>query len=167
MYYIVSLSITVVLGLAANTSFGGLPVLASLLSRDHYLPHAFALRGDRLVFSKGIWALSAAAAVLLVVVRAHPTPSSPSSPSGCSSGSPWPRRAWCCTGVGTARRTGRGRPPSTGVGAVVTAVATLVFLFTKFTEGAWVVVVVIPLLILLFHRIKAYYGRWARCWASG
>ncbi len=41
----------------------------------------------------------------------------------------------------------------------MTAVATVVFLFTKFTEGAWVVVVIIPLLILLFHRIRAYYGR--------
>ena len=70
-YYIVSLSITVVLGLAANTSFGGLPVLASLLARDHYLPHAFALRGDRLVFSKGIWALAVAAGLLLVIVRGN------------------------------------------------------------------------------------------------
>jgi len=110
LYYVVSISITVVLGLAANTSFGGLPVLASLLSRDHYLPHAFALRGDRLVFSKGIWALAVAAALLLVIVRGN-------------------------------------------------TVATLVFLVSKFVEGAWVVVVVIPLLIVMFHRIRAYYGR--------
>src|ERR1700728_1464895 len=57
-YYIVSLTITLVLSLAANTSFGGLPVLASLLSRDDYLPHLFALRDDRHVFANGIWALS-------------------------------------------------------------------------------------------------------------
>src|SRR6202035_3651316 len=57
-YYVVTLAVTVVLALAANTSFGGLPVLASLLSRDNYLPHVFALRGDRLVFSNGMWALA-------------------------------------------------------------------------------------------------------------
>ena len=56
-YYVVSVTITVVLALAANTSFGGLPVLASLLARDNYLPHLFALRGDRQVFAtvSGRW----------------------------------------------------------------------------------------------------------------
>src|SRR5580700_370071 len=67
-YYIVSLTITLVLALAANTSFGGLPVLASLLSRDNYLPHLFSLRGDRQVFANGIWALSLMSAGLLVAV---------------------------------------------------------------------------------------------------
>ena len=57
-YYIVSLTITLVLALAANTSFGGLPVLASLLARDNYLPHLFVLRGDRQVFGNGIWVLA-------------------------------------------------------------------------------------------------------------
>ena len=56
-YYVISLTITVVLALAANTSFGGLPILASLLARDNYLPHLFSLRGDRQVFGNGIWVL--------------------------------------------------------------------------------------------------------------
>ena len=56
-YYFVSLTITVVLALAANTSFGGLPILASLLARDHYLPHLFSIRDDRQVFGNGIWVL--------------------------------------------------------------------------------------------------------------
>ncbi|MHB1583223.1 MAG: hypothetical protein ACYCU7_03150 [Acidimicrobiales bacterium] len=55
--FVVSLSVTVVLALAANTSFGGLPVLASLLARDNHLPHRFSLRGDRQVFTTGIWTL--------------------------------------------------------------------------------------------------------------
>src|SRR5277367_1749370 len=67
-YYVVSITITVVLGLAANTSFGGLPVLASLLARDHYLPHLFSLRGDRQVFSSGVWALAIMSAALLIAV---------------------------------------------------------------------------------------------------
>src|SRR3984885_11183042 len=67
-YYIVSLTITLVLALAANTSFGGLPVLTSLLARDNYLPHLFSLRGDRQVFSNGIWALAIMSGALIVAV---------------------------------------------------------------------------------------------------
>jgi hypothetical protein len=67
-YYAMSLTITVVLALAANTSFGGLPVLASLLARGNYLPHLFALRDDRQVFASGIWALAVMSGALLVAV---------------------------------------------------------------------------------------------------
>src|SRR6266487_6340284 len=63
-----SLTITLVLALAANTSFGGLPVLASLLARDNYLPHLFFLRDDRQVFAPGIWTLAVLAGALLVAV---------------------------------------------------------------------------------------------------
>ena len=57
-YYIVSITITIVLALAANTSFGGLPVLASLVARDNYLPHLFTIRGDRQTFANGIVVLA-------------------------------------------------------------------------------------------------------------
>ena len=67
-YYVVSLTITMVLALAANTSFGGLPVLASLLARDNYLPHLFSLRGDRQVFANGIWVLAVLSGGLLIAV---------------------------------------------------------------------------------------------------
>ena len=70
-YYIVSITITIVLALAANTSFGGLPVLSSLLARDNYLPHLFALRGDRQVFANGIGALAVMSGVLLLAVRGN------------------------------------------------------------------------------------------------
>ena len=70
-YYVESLTITLVLALAANTSFGGLPILASLLARDNYLPHAFAQRGDRQVFFHGIWVLAGFSAVLLIAVSGN------------------------------------------------------------------------------------------------
>ena len=69
-----SLTITLVLALAANTSFGGLPILASLLSRDNYLPHLFSQRGDRQVFGNGIWVLAILSGSLLVAVGGTPTP---------------------------------------------------------------------------------------------
>ncbi|HEY6473208.1 MAG TPA: APC family permease, partial [Acidimicrobiales bacterium] len=67
-YYVVSITITIVLALAANTSFGGLPILGSLVARDNYLPHLFAIRGDRQVFSVGIVVLAVLSGTLLVVV---------------------------------------------------------------------------------------------------
>ena len=69
LYYIIQLVTLVLLALAANTSFGGLPVLAGLLAHDNFLPHVFALRADRRVFRYGIGVLAVAAALLLVVVR--------------------------------------------------------------------------------------------------
>ncbi|HEX4061969.1 MAG TPA: APC family permease [Streptosporangiaceae bacterium] len=158
-YYIVSLTITLVLALAANTSFGGLPVLASLLSRDHYLPHLFSLRGDRQVFANGIWALAALSGVLLVVVGGNTNTMIPLYAIGV-----FLSFTLAQTGLVVHWRRTRGsrwhvRAAVNGLGALVTAVATVIFLISKFTEGAWVVVVAIPAFILLFTRIRAYYGR--------
>jgi amino acid transporter len=158
-YYIVSLTITLVLALAANTSFGGLPVLASLLSRDHYLPHLFSLRGDRQVFANGIWALAILSGVLLVAVNGNTNTMIPLFAIGVFIGFTLAQ-----TGLVVHWRRTKGprwkmRATINGLGAVVTAVATVIFLISKFTEGAWVVVVAIPAFILLFLRIRAYYRR--------
>ena len=161
-YYIETLTITVVLALAANTSFGGLPILASLLARDHYLPHAFAQRGDRQVFFHGIWVLAGFAAVLLIAVSGNTNTLIPLFAIGVFTG-------FTLSQSGLVVHWRRRRPPGwqrraiiNGIGAVITAIATLVFLFTKFTEGAWVVVVAVPLFILLFLRVHAYYQRAGR-----
>jgi amino acid transporter len=158
-YYVVSLSITVALALAANTSFGGLPVLSSLLARDNYLPHLFALRGDRQVFANGIWALSLMSAVLLIAVRGNTFTLIPLFAIGVFTG-------FTLSQAGLVVHWRRTRPPRwryraaiNGLGALVTAIATVVFLGTKFTEGAWVVVLAVPALIILFLRIHAYYQR--------
>jgi amino acid transporter len=160
-YYTVSLTITLVLALAANTSFGGLPVLASLLARDNYLPHLFSLRGDRQVFSNGIWALAIMSAALLVAVGGNTNSLIPLFAIGVFTG-------FTLSQSGLVVHWWRNRPPRwrrratiNGLGAVVTATATTVFLISKFTEGAWVVVVAVPMFILLFTRIHAYYGRCA------
>jgi amino acid transporter len=162
-FYIESLTITLVLALAANTSFGGLPILASLLARDNYLPHAFSLRGDRQVFFHGIWVLAGMSALLLVAVKGNTLTLIPLFAIGVFTG-------FTLSQSGLVVHWRRLRPPHwqrraiiNGTGAVITAIATLVFLFTKFTEGAWVVVVVVPLFMLLFVRIHAYYQRVAEC----
>jgi amino acid transporter len=158
-YYIVSLTITVVLALAANTSFGGLPILASLLARDHYLPHLFSLRGDRQVFANGIWVLSGLSAGLLIAVGGNTNELIPLFAIGVFTG-------FTLSQAGLVVHWWRSRPDRwyyrasiNGFGSVITALATLIFLVSKFEEGAWVVVVAVPAFVLLFARIHAYYAR--------
>ena len=110
LFYVIQLITLVLLALAANTSFGGLPVLLGLLARDNFLPHVFGLRADRRVFRYGVGFLAVAAALLLIVVpRRTPRRWSLSSPSACSSGSRCPRSGWCATGTPPAARASAAR----------------------------------------------------------
>jgi amino acid transporter len=156
-YYAMSLTITVVLALAANTSFGGLPVLASLLARDNYLPHLFRLRDDRQVFASGICILAILSGALIVAVDGNTLRLIPLYAIGVFTG-------FTLSQTGLVAHWRRTRPPRwrhraviNGTGAVTTAVATLIFLVTKFTAGAWVVVLAVPAFIALFARIHRYY----------
>ncbi len=160
-YYIVSLTITIVLALAANTSFGGLPILASLLARDHYLPHLFSLRGDRQVFANGIWVLAVLSAALLIAVGGNTNEMIPLFAIGVFTG-------FTLSQSGLVVHWWRTRPPRwhhraavNGLGALITGMATIVFLVSKFSEGAWVVVVAVPTFVFLFVRIHTYYARTA------
>jgi amino acid transporter len=166
-YYLVSLTITLVLALAANTSFGGLPVLGSLLARDNFLPHIFSLRDDRQVFGNGIWALAVMSAVLLVAVNGNTERLIPLFAIGVFTG-------FTLAQSGLVVHWRRLRPPHwhrravvNTTGAVATAAATTIFLVTKFTEGAWVVVVAVPAFIFMFTRVHAYYARAARALEIG
>ncbi|GAA0819114.1 APC family permease [Streptosporangium amethystogenes subsp. fukuiense] len=157
VYYATNLVVTLALALAANTSFGGLPVLLSLLARDNRLPHLFALRTERPVHRYGVVAVAAAAAVILIAVDARTHRLIPMFAIGVFIG-------FTISQVGLVRHWATLRPPRwlgrallNGTGALLTAGATLVLLTTKFLEGAWVVAIVIPLLILLFARIERYY----------
>jgi amino acid transporter len=158
VFYISNLAVTLVLGLAANTSFGGLPVLMSLLAKDHRLPHLFYLRAERPVYRYGIGALAIMAALLLVAVNGDTEKLIPLYAIGVFIG-------LTISQVGLVRRWHRERPARwrsrivlNGTGATMTAVAVVVFLGSKFTEGAWVVTIAIPLLIFMFTRIERYYG---------
>jgi hypothetical protein len=159
LYYVVTLAITTTLGLAANTSFGGLPVLLSLLARDGYVPHVFALRGDRLVFQHGIWALAVLAGVLLAAVGGNTDALIPLYAIGVFIG-------FTLSQAGLVRHWARTRPAGWGVRAAINAVgatasglAAAVFLLTKFAAGAWVVACAVPALIGLFRRVHRYYLR--------
>ncbi|MGP8161349.1 MAG: APC family permease [Candidatus Dormibacteria bacterium] len=155
----ISILVTLVLALAANTSFGSLPVLASLLAEDNRLPHGFAIRGDRLVFNLGIWVLALLAAILLAATEGNTDSLIPLFAIGVFTGFTLAQAGMVRHWLGTRSAGWWWRCGINGLGAVASGVATLIFVVTKFREGAWVVVIAIPLLILLFVRVHTYYRR--------
>lgn len=158
-FLVMSFTTMVVLGLAANTSFGGLPILTSLLARDGYAPHAFALRGDRLVYERGVWVLAIAAALLLIAVNGNTQALIPMFAIGVFMGFTMSQTGMVIHWKRTRPRGWQLRGGLNLMGAIMTAAATILFVLTKFSKGAWLVVVAIPLLIWLFRRIKRYYDR--------
>jgi hypothetical protein len=158
-FYGVQLITTVLLALAANTSFGGLPVLASLLARDNFLPHLFSLRADRQVHRYGVGLLAVIAAVLLVASKGDTQALVPLFAIGVFVG-------FTLSQAGMVRHWRAQHAPGwtrraaiNGIGAAFTTVALAIELVSKFTKGAWLVVLVVPLLVLLFSRVHAAYDR--------
>ncbi|MEU5310974.1 APC family permease [Streptomyces sp. NPDC021562] len=158
-FYVIQFATMILLALSANTSFGGLPVLLKLLARDNYAPHVFALKADRQVHRHGVLALALVSAALLVFSGGDTNTLVPLFAIGVFVG-------FTIAQVGMVRhwrlqrRTGwRGKALLNGFGAVLTAVATVVVTAAKFAEGAWLVVVMLPLLVAAFVAVHRAYGR--------
>jgi amino acid transporter len=154
-----------ILILAANTAFNGFPILASLLGHDGFLPRQFARRGDRLVFSNGIVILALLAGLLIWAFDASTTRliqlyiigvflSFTLSQAGMVVH--WTRELRRTVERTVRRRMVRSRSIN-GVGTVFTGLVLVVVLITKFTHGAWIVVVAMPALFLLMTRIRRHY----------
>jgi amino acid transporter len=158
-FYAIQLITMVLLALAANTSFGGLPVLTALLAKDNFLPHMFALRADRQVHRYGVVVLALLAAALLVASNGNTQALVPLFAVGVFIG-------FTLSQLGMVRhwRTQRSRgwmsrAVINGVGAFLTAATTIIELISKFTEGAWLIVLIIPGLVILFDRVHRLYGK--------
>lgn len=174
LYLLVIIATTVILILAANTAFAGFPRLGAMLASDGFLPRQLTFRGSRLVYSYGIVSLGALASILIIVFQASVTRLIPLYAIGVFlsftlAQSGMARRWW---------RSGRlkGQPQqsstsmlhydprwaikmiSNGVGALCTGIVMFVFAITKFRDGAWIVLILTPLLIGMFLWIKRHYS---------
>ena len=157
VYVLLQFATAAILTLAANTAFSGFPRLASIVARDGYLPRQLANRGDRLVFSNGIVALAAFAGVLIVAFGGITTALIPLYAVGVFTG-------FTLSQSGMVRHHLAGRQAGwrlhsviSGVGAVATFVVLMIVAITKFSSGAWVPVIVIPLVVLLLKGVKRHY----------
>jgi amino acid transporter len=165
-FYLLQGFTAAILILAANTAFNGFPVLSSLLGRDNYLPHQLANRGDRLVFSNGIVLLALVAGLLIVAFNAEVSRliqlyilgvflSFTLSQAGMVRH--W-TRLMASVGDVERRRLHRKRLIN-GIGAAATAVVFVIVLVTKFSHGAWIVVVAAPVLFLGMKGVSRHYVR--------
>jgi amino acid transporter len=158
-FYAVQLITTVLLALAANTSFGGLPVLTALLAKDNFLPHMFALRADRQVHRYGVVVLAILAGALLVAANGNTQALVPLFAVGVFIGFTLSQLGMVRHWYTQRSRGWLGRAVVNGVGALLTTATTIIELISKFTEGAWLIVLVIPSLVLLFDRIHRLYDK--------
>jgi amino acid transporter len=156
-FYLVQVSTVVLLALAANTSFGGLPVLAQLLAKDNNLPHVFALRAERQVHRYGIGFLAVISAILLVIADGQTNTLVPLFAIGVFVG-------FTLAQVGMVRhwllerpRGWRQRAALNGFGALLTAIAAVVVMVSKFTEGGWLILIALPALVAVMEWIHRAY----------
>jgi len=159
LYFALQIATFAILVLAANTAFAGFPLLSSLIARDKYLPRQLANRGDRLVFSNGVLVLAGMAAVLIVAFRAQVTALIPLYAVGVFTG-------FTLSQFGMCRHHLKLREPNwqrglviNAVGCFATGVVLIVVVTSKFTAGAWIPAVVIPMIVLVFRGIKRHYDR--------
>jgi amino acid transporter len=162
LYFPVQAFTFAILVLAANTSYQGFPRLAALLARDRFFPRQFVNLGDRLVYSNGILILSGLAAGLLIAFGANVNSLIHLYVIGVFT-------AFTLAQAGMVRHWNRERGPGwrrravlNGVGACVTGLVDVIVIWTKFTAGAWMVIVAIPLLIASFYGVHRHYRAIAR-----
>jgi len=159
LYYLVQVSTTMILVLAANTSFADFPRLASILARDGFLPRQFSFRGDRLNFSHGIGALAILASVLLVIFAADTNRLIPLYALGVFLSFTLSQSGMVVHWWKLREADWRRSIVINGIGAVATGVVAVIIASTKFTHGAWISLLGIGLLIYLFTVIRRHYRR--------
>ncbi|MEU6162927.1 APC family permease [Streptomyces tanashiensis] len=158
-FYVIQFATMVLLALSANTSFGGLPVLLKLLARDNYLPHVFGLKADRQVHRHGVVWLAVVSAGLLVFSGGDTNTLVPLFAIGVFVG-------FTIAQTGMVLHWRRERGPKwmaksvlNGLGAVLTGVSTVVVTAAKFHDGAWLIVIALPVLVLAFEAVHRAYGK--------
>lgn len=157
LFVVVQVSAAVILLLAANTSFNGFPRLAAIMGEDDYFPHQFSHRGLRLAYSNGIIAIGALAIILVVAFHGSTHALIPLFAVGVF-------LCFTLSQAGMVRHWWRVRDTGwrfkllvNGCGALVTGIVTLIVVAAKFTEGAWLVLVLVPTLVLLFQGVHLHY----------
>jgi amino acid transporter len=161
-YWISIGSILVVLSLSANTAFADFPRLARAIAQNGFLPHAFVIRGRRLIFAQGVYALALLTGLLLIIFRGVTDRLIPLYAVGAF-------LAFTLSQAGMVMHWKRaGGPGATrsmflnGLGALATGITTAVVLVAKFIDGAWITVLLIPALILMMRAVRRHYAQVAQ-----
>ncbi len=158
-YYFLQVTTYLILVLAANTSFTGFPFLASFAAEDSFIPRQFSRRGHRLTFSNGIIVLTILAEILIVATGARVSALISLYAIGVFTGFTMAGAGMVKHHLTHKRDHWRRRAFINGISAVLSLVVDVIFAVTKFTSGAWVILVVAPLLVVSFIRLNKQYQR--------
>ncbi|ODA41286.1 APC family permease [Desulfosporosinus sp. BG] len=156
-YFILMGTAAAILVIASSTPYAGLPILLSLMARDGYAPRYFKNLGDRLVYSVGIWTLFLVSSLLIIVFHGDTHSMLPLYAIGVFI-------SFTLTGTGLAKHTWQERGEKWLVdfaifsfGGVISFLVLIIFITTKFRQGAWIILVIMPLLVLMFRAIRHVY----------
>ena len=162
MYYILQITTSLILILAANTSYSGLPVLLSVLAKDHYMPHHFAKRGAKLSFSNGILFIFILSSILLIIFKADTHRLIPFYSVGVFV-------SFTISQFGMFVKWRRSRKPGwkyksiiNGIGALVTFIGSIVVFTTKFVSGSWILLIISPILMYFMSYTYRHYFKFLK-----
>ncbi|MCY0876262.1 MAG: APC family permease [Firmicutes bacterium] len=156
-YYFIQFSTFAVLVLAANTSYSGFPILAALMARDGFMPHMFMLRGDRLGYSNGIFILSMLAIILVIAFRGNTNALIPLYAIGVFLSFTLAQSGMIKHWVKTRASGWAIRGAINSFGAFLSAIVTVVFSIAKFSQGAWIVLILLPLIVYFGLKVRRHY----------
>jgi len=157
LYLALQAATALILVLAANTAFADFPRLSSILARDGYTPRQLANLGDRLVFSNGIVALAVLAAALVIIFGGHTHGLIPLYAVGVFLSFTLSQAGMVRHWLKTRERGWRTKAAINGLGAMATGVVLCVVVESKFTQGAWIIVLLIPALVMMFRSVHQHY----------
>jgi amino acid transporter len=157
MYYYISISAFVILILAANTAYADFPMLLSVMSRDGYAPRQLSMRGGRLSYSGGIVVLSIVAALLIIAFRARVDLLIGLYAIGVFISFTLSQSGMFIHWVKSHEKSWHLKALINGFGALITGTVVVIIALTKFSQGAWIIVVLIPILVMLMTKVKKHY----------
>jgi amino acid transporter len=156
-YVIIQISTLLILAVAANTSFADFPRLSAILARDGFLPRQFTGLGDRLVFTNGIVFLAIATGVLIVIFGGNSHLLIPLFAIGAFMAFTLSQSGMVVHWFRERRQNWRLKMTLNGLGAIATATTLIIITISKFREGAWITVLIIPIFVITFLRIHKHY----------
>jgi amino acid transporter len=161
-YYMIQISTLLILSVAANTSFADFPRVGAILARDNFLPRQFTMLGDRLVFANGIVVLAVATGGLIILFQGDTHSLVPLFAVGAFLAFTLSQSGMVVHWLRDRGKNWRIKALANGLGALTTGITLLVVGSSKFTQGAWITVIIIPCLMLMFLSIRRHYRQVAK-----
>jgi amino acid transporter len=156
-YILIQAATMLILAVAANTSFAGFPRLAAILAADGYLPRQLTGLGDRLVYANGIVSLAAATGILIILFEGNSHALIPLFAVGVFLAYTLSQAGMVIHWIRNQQRGWELKALINGLGGIVTGITLIIVGYSKFLEGAWITIFLIPLIVYFFSKIKSHY----------